>query len=826
MLSLRWPSPSSDKATPSATPWAGSTRLCAETLAGIADPLFPALSEAKVRLPAETARAILAGMLEPLECPASGGAMPSWLLPHQADAVVRARAILQRFGGVLIADGVGLGKTFIALALAKQERDRGGDAVAFVPASLLTEWQRASASVEVPLPLHSHAMLARRAPALTARCSLILVDEAHAFRNPRTRRYDALARLAAGRRVALLTATPLNNTAADLDSLIHLFASRDRFREFGVADIGLALRSADPAATLALGAVSVCRTRRLVESRFPELKGAFPQRVLRDPARYDLAACYGGALAPILDALEAFARAPGEESGALLHLGLLRRLESSRAALRRSLARHRDILDEVMRAAEDGVTVSRAEVRSSIMRGADAGQLALWSLLSPGNAHRWESLGSARAALTCALALVDDADGADPKADALQSLLDGPLAGSKTIVFTEFRDTAIHLMRRLRHRLRCITVVGDRAWAGTTQLSRREALDGFAPQGRRRAADPLLDADVLIATDVASEGLNLQDARAIVSYDLPWNPVRVMQRIGRVERLHSPHQSIEVAHLTPAGGLRDMTSVLRTLRTKLSSTNHSLGAEPDPLAALWWLDEGAPRPDMLERESWRRVAPFEARERWRALAGSVRKPARSPVLAAGVADDDGPAEAGILLAMEWRGGRRIPLPFVALAGAPPRRDPEALGELAERALRAQPVPTTGSQFAELLASVMPEARAQLVALSASRRGSTPSDPGRQSALEILVRGSLQSHRERSDGGAFERAAAVLAKELPAGLDRLIGKLAREGGAPIDLAARIAELAETMMPPPGPPLDGTPKLVLVAAIVIAAKCPSR
>src|SRR6185503_6149072 len=102
------------------------------------------------------------------------------------------------------------------------------EAVVFVPAALRTEWHRASASVDVPLTVHSHGMLARSAPALSARCSLVIVDEAHAFRNPRTRRYDALARLAAGRRVALLTATPLNNTPADLAALIHLFAARDR----------------------------------------------------------------------------------------------------------------------------------------------------------------------------------------------------------------------------------------------------------------------------------------------------------------------------------------------------------------------------------------------------------------------------------------------------------------------------------------------------------------------------------------------------------------------------------------------------------------------
>ena len=802
-------------------PWSGSTRLCAETLAGLADPLFPALTTARMRPPAETARVVLAGMLEPLESHGSTPRLPAWLLPHQADAVGRARAILSRFGGVLIADGVGLGKTFIALALAQLERDVGGEAIGLVPASLTTEWRRASDATGVPLTLASHAMLARRAPAVAARCSLVIVDEAHAFRNPRTRRYDALARLAIGKRVVLLTATPLNNSTADLESLVRLFASRDRFREFGVADIAAALSSSDPAAALALGALAVCRTRRLVESRFPELRGAFPRRVLLDPVRYDLAAGFGP-LRELLGALETFAGATGE-AGALLHLGLLRRLESSRAALRRSLARHRDIVEEVIRAGEEGVKLSRAEVRATLLRSGDSSQMALWSLLAPAGARAAGTLEAARSALSQALELLDASGDRDPKADALEHLLKGELAGAPAIVFTEFRDTALQLMRRLRHRLRCITVVGDRAWAGTAPLSRREALDGFAPQGRGQAADPLLAADVLIATDVASEGLNLQDARAVVSYDLPWNPVRVMQRVGRIERLHSPHQEIRVAHFVPAGGLRELTSVLRRLRSKLAEAQTSIGAEPDPLAALWWIDAGPPGAETLERESWRRVAPFEARERWRSLGGPVRRWPRTPVLTAGIAGDDGPAEAGILLALEWRGGRRIPLPFVVRAGRQPARDPEALGALAERALRATPLPAATSQFAELLAGVMPDARAALVALSAARHGTTSADDGRQAALEVLVRGSLRSHRERSDGSALERAATALGRELPVGLDRLIGRLAREGGAPVDLAVRITELVETAMPPSGPPLDGTPRLVLVAAIVLASRC---
>jgi hypothetical protein len=274
--------------------------LCAETLAGIADPLFPALTLAESAAPADAARAVLSGLLDPLDTPATGEQLPAFLLPHQADAVRRSRAILRRFGGVLVADGVGLGKTYIGLALAALERDQGGDAVAVVPAALRSEWVRASRDTRVPIELHTHSELARKRPKLPAGTSLLLVDEAHGFRNPATRRYHVLADLAIGRRVALLTATPLNNSPADLTALVHLFAGPDRFREFGVDDLRAVLRGGGGGATLALAAVSVCRSRRLVQARFPELRSAFPTRRLAAAAEYDLDAAYGGALELLL----------------------------------------------------------------------------------------------------------------------------------------------------------------------------------------------------------------------------------------------------------------------------------------------------------------------------------------------------------------------------------------------------------------------------------------------------------------------------------------------------------------------------------------------
>jgi superfamily II DNA or RNA helicase len=796
---------------------------------------------------------MLTGLLEPLDTGERDEQPPRWLLPHQADAVARSRGVLERFGGVLVADGVGLGKTFIGLALAELERRAGGDAVAIVPAALRREWEDAMRRVSLSIAVHTHTELSRGVPSIPAATSLVLVDEAHAFRNPATRRYDALARLTAGRRVALLTATPLNNSTADLAALVHLFASRDQFREFGVADLCAAVTGPDPSvASLALGAVSVCRTRRLVEESFPELQGAFPRRVLLPPVRYDLDATFGNRLDELLDALGGLVAGDArlERGAALIHLSLLRRLESSRISLRRSLLRQRDFLSEWCRAREHGLILSRRDFGAAFPRGeGDDAQLVFWPLLLAERGHDAAHIRQWREAVDRALDCLEGLDDRpDPKLAALESLLlAGELSGRKTIVFTEHRDTALYLQRRLRNRLRSIAVVGDTAYAGASRLTRAEALDAFAPAARLAARRSLLEADVLVATDVASEGLNLQYAAAVVNYDLPWNPVRVMQRVGRVERLGSPHPRVYVAHLLPERGLERVARVLERLRTKLEDTGRTLGAEPDPLAALWWLEAGTPLPDALERESWRRVAPFEARERWRALvqrsigdsagcrAGGSPCPAvaprrrssrrDSPLVAAGVTSEAGSAGAGILLALEWPDGRRVPLPFTLGPRGELSRDPVALGDLARRALDADPLPAHPGDFTSALATVLPHARASLLTLSAARRGTLVAGPGRRAALEALTRRARVIARRRGDLTAIERAQAALASDLPAGVDRILARLVEQHRDAEDLAERIATLLERAAPPPPPDLGGTPRLVLIAATALATECAS-
>ena len=157
---------------------------------------------------------------------------PDWLRPEQQPSLRRVVAALRRYGGCLLADPVGSGKTYVALATAGLEASASTTCV--VPASLLEEWRRAAASVGVKVALWSHERLSLgTAPAGNPR--LVIVDESHRFRNPATRRYATLARWLVGRQVLLVSATPVVNRLGDLASQLLLAVRDDALRLEGLA---------------------------------------------------------------------------------------------------------------------------------------------------------------------------------------------------------------------------------------------------------------------------------------------------------------------------------------------------------------------------------------------------------------------------------------------------------------------------------------------------------------------------------------------------------------------------------------------------------------
>jgi hypothetical protein len=191
----------------------------------------------------------------------------------------------------------------------------------------------------------------------------------------------------------------------------------------------------------------------------------------------------------------------------------------------------------------------------------------------------------------------------DSKVRALAQLLDGPLAGTKVLVFTEFRETAAQLHRALRNRPGIARIDGGGAWVASGRASRAAVIAAFSPHSNGSATPSERERiDVLISTDVLAEGLDLQDAGVVVSYDLPWNPVRLIQRIGRIDRLGSPHSVIRTYCFVPEPALDAMLGLLGRIDSKLAQIRQGLGPG-DSLNGFSTLASRSPRKDRQSRSA-------------------------------------------------------------------------------------------------------------------------------------------------------------------------------------------------------------------------------
>ncbi|MFO7894500.1 MAG: DEAD/DEAH box helicase [Longimicrobiales bacterium] len=761
---------------------------------------------------------------------AGDGARVHPLTDFQAAAADRLRRIIDRRGGAILADAVGLGKTYVALALIEERLRSGGDVVVAIPAALRGLWRpllrrvvRASGPGAARSSgretsrgsgretsrgsgrsgryrLVSHAQLSRGVSVRAAAGPrLVVVDEAHRFRNPTTRRYAALARLVEPRAECLfLTATPINNTVDDLYHLVRLFLPDDGLRDAGVPSLRGLFDHSDAAGIRAVvRELVVRRSRRMVETRFgyaasrPDGRAdrpgrdhgivTFPERVPPRVHRYPSPGL--AARLECIEALELSAYGPG--AAPLLRLGLLKRLDSGAAALQASVGRLREFLAAFREAATAGRLLRPADRR--IGGDHDPFQLLLLGVVAEPAPPELDLPALAAAADRDIRRLdrllgdesTQSAGGApstpdpDPKARALVGLLRS-LEGEKVLVFTEYRDTAEAVWRTLLPRFRVARIDGGGAWLGASLAGRGRVVDRFAPGANGRPEPPGRErVDVLVATDVLAEGLNLQDARHVVSYDLPWNPVRLLQRIGRVDRLGSPHQEV-VPHLfVPANGLDAVLGLTRRLRRKLHGIVTALGEEAAD-ALLEGLAAGRPdRVDTALRATAEDPVPMEGlRTLWvRATAPGDPTPTTPawPVIPAVPASGRQVTEVGLTEAASH-------LQAVALLGGTPDSRSRVLEVLRDGTVRD---PTLAAVRA--IEAALADPRAQDAAPEVGHR-----------RLDRVVR-QVEAHLQ----------ARHITDRAPAPLDRNAARLARrirnalaDAGSGLDPAA--VRRAETLL----------------------------
>lgn len=510
------------------------------------------------------------------------------LAAFQEEAVARAQDILQRRGGVIIADSVGLGKTYIAAALIESQLRLERNCVVVVPEALIRTWRRAlqplTESFQGRVKLLTHGQLSRGR--VVDPDGLVVIDEAHAFRNPATRRYRSLRWLSRSSSVVLLTATPVNNSLSDLYFQIRLFAADNAFIDLGIGSLSGLLRAAVPdrdGLRRLRAAVLIRRTRSEVRARFQqiELPGGellrFPQETSLTTVAYSPPVSID-AFEPLLMGLR-LSIYQSDATTILVRLSLLKRLQSGQRAILLSIDRLLALHERYLASLNEGRLLT-----PRLLRNSPDDQLFFPELVSDEvpatiDVATLRSLAkSDLAALQTLHASISQTQ--DEKIQRLIRLLAARAPPARTIVFTEFRDTAEDLWRRLRARFQVALVTGSGAWLGSERCSRAEIVKRFAPRANAaRPPHPHEAVHVLIATDVLAEGLNLQDADSVINYDLPWNPVRLIQRAGRVDRIGSEFNVVQVYNFVPDREFDKILGVMRRLRTKLSGIRASVGQE-------------------------------------------------------------------------------------------------------------------------------------------------------------------------------------------------------------------------------------------------------
>jgi len=523
------------------------------------------------------------------------------LHPHQTDAVERLHPLLHRHGGALLADDVGLGKTYVALAIAQGYAQTS----VLAPAGLVPMWRDAEqrAFGQRRLAVHSLHQFSRtripeRAPGDAPR--LVIVDEAHHLRTPNTKRYASIAAWCRRAHVLLLSASPVVNRVADL---AHLFALFLGARAHGLSPIE--------------------RHRLIVRRTTRELPTAIatPRLITHAPLVVPDAPSVTRALARLPPPV---ATRDGVAAGALVTIGLIRAWCSSAAACLALLRRRRqraDVLDDLL--AQDRWP-SRDELRAWTITE-EAVQLGFTSLLveapAPDASHAARGLAIRRAREQLAQhrdALVT-LDGlvravAEPvdraRVDALRRI-GGTHRRMTVIAFSQFTETVQAFGRQMRWEagVATLTARGGRVAGGP--MSRLELLQRVAPRAHGVSEPPLHERiRLLLTTDLLAEGVNLQDAGVIVHLDQPWTPAAIAQREGRISRLGSVHAEVHAYTLRPPGGGAALLAIAARLRRKARAAMVVLTPDATPAPALQ-LVVGTEPPSALQHrlQQWAAIEP-------------------------------------------------------------------------------------------------------------------------------------------------------------------------------------------------------------------------
>lgn len=616
----------------------------------------------------------------------------SMLYDFQRDAVLAIINKLEKYNGCILADSVGLGKTFTALAVIKYYENRNKSVLVLCPKKLAANWNTYRDNyVNNPITVDRlnydvlfHTDLSRNGGTSNGldldrlnwgNYDLIVIDESHNFRNGEggagthksdgENRYQVLMRkvIRAGvkTKVLMLSATPVNNRFYDLRNQLALAYEGDAdvmdqrlnttksideiFRQAQRAfnawselkpeqrTTDALLRTLDFDFFEVLDSVTIARSRKHIERYYDTSEiGKFPERLkpislrpnltdLNQAIDYNqiyellssLTLCiytpsdyiFPSKLDKYMDRGKANLTMQGREFGIqrLMSINLLKRLESSVFSFNLTLKRiwqliHTTIegIDHYEKYGNADITMYEAGESDFDMEDSNTDFFSVGKKtkidLEDMDYKSWrKALQQDADNLELLILMVADiAPEHDTKLQTLFQLLDDKMAhpinpgNKKVIIFTAFSDTAgylyEHVSEYMKNRYGLDTAVITGAIDGKTTAkglkpTLNNVLTCFSPVSKDKAVllpNNPTEIDVLIATDCISEGQNLQDCDYLINYDIHWNPVRIIQRFGRIDRIGSRNAYIQLVNFWPNMTLDDYINLKSRVETRMKIT--------------------------------------------------------------------------------------------------------------------------------------------------------------------------------------------------------------------------------------------------------------
>ena len=550
-------------------------------------------------------------------------------LQYQKDAVIQAKKMIEKHNGVFISDVVGLGKTYICAMLAK-ELESG--ILIICPPMLVEYWKKVMFEFGVRrYKVESAGKLEKLSKENINIYKYVFVDESHRFRNADTEQYKLLHQICVGKKVVLISATPQNNYSTDIENQLYLFESKNKSTIVGARNLELFfdnlrknLKQYEPDTDnyreelkkvseeirdKVLRNVMIRRTRTEIKKTYgedlrrqnikfpkvsdpekmiyqfsPETEKVFEKTIEKiSDLNYSRYKPLTYVKSDKLTANQKTLLTGQSNMSGFMKGILVKRLESSKFAFTQTLGRFIESYNKYIKMYEEqGVIWISKKINADdllangdydILEKALESEEAMKFKKEDFNNNFIKDLKSDIAILVNLKEIWDSLESDDKLEYFIKELKENKLLmKNKLIIFTESKETADYLTENIKNK------IGQKVikFSGSMSDSIRDVIkENFDPNNYIKANDYR----ILVTTDVLAEGMNLHRSNVIINYDLPWNPTRIMQRVGRINRVGTKFNEIHVFNFFPTSKSNEQISLEQNIISKIQMFHDIFGED-------------------------------------------------------------------------------------------------------------------------------------------------------------------------------------------------------------------------------------------------------